>query len=124
MVTTGRHSVLSISLFLFLMAANNSDTLSRPEKIKPNISYYAEEFTIKGNIAELGEERNYEEVFKNYEYFETIYDEQERPSIFRAYKRGEITRTERYFYNSNGELVKKEIAEQGKPLKTLHFKTE
>ncbi len=106
------------------MTSFTIDTQARPENIKPNLSYYADDFTVKDGVSELGEEKNYEEVFKNYEYFETIYDEQRRPSIFRAYKRGKVIRTEHYFYNNDGKLIKKEITQKDKPTETMPFNTE
>jgi len=113
-----------ISFSLLLIAGSTDVALSRPEIIKPGLSYYADDFTTKDNISELGEEKNYEEVFKNHEYYEATYNKQKRPSMFRIYKKGEIIQTERYFYNKDGELVKKEIVKDGEPAEVIHFTTE
>ncbi len=122
--TKKKHTILHTSFLLIFMTGISSDAISRPENIKPDLSYYADDYTFKENIAELGEEKNYEEVFKNYEYYETIYDEERRPLLFRAYKRGDIIWTEHYFYGDNGKLIKKEITKHGKPEKIIHFKPE
>jgi len=113
----------TLALFsLFLLSAGfYSGVNAEPEHIKPNQPYYADEFTMDGEIARLGEERNYEEVFKNYEYYEAIYDELKRPVIFRAYRRGEEAWSERYFYDPQGKLIKKEIVREGKPTETRRF---
>ncbi len=112
--------LLFVSLTLFGTGLSG-DAFARPERIKPNQPYYADEFTREGEIAELGEERNYEEVFKNYEYYEAVYDEQQRPALFRAYRRGEVDWTERYFYDEQGRLIRKELIRQGKPVEVQRF---
>ncbi len=114
-----RYTLLGLAFVLAASMAENG--IARPERIVPNQPYYADEFAMEGEIAELGEERNFEEVFKNYEYYEAIYDERERPILFRAYRRGEILWTERYHYDEQGKLIKKEIIRQGKPPETIHF---
>jgi len=80
-----------------------------PYKIKAGISYYSDEYmTIKG-LSELGEEKNYEEVYQNYNYYEAVFDSQERIVIFKAYKRGVIEFSETYYYGSDGHPTKKII---------------
>ncbi len=119
---TNKHlKSLCITLFVLLGTALCGDIAAKPERIKPNQPYYADEFTRDGEIAELGEERNYEEVFKNYQYYEAIYDEQERPTLFRAYRRGEPEWTERYFYDEQGKLIRKVVERPGKPAEILRF---
>ncbi len=80
---------------------------AKPPNIKPNLSYYSENYSLSGNQYELAEEKNLEEVFKNYNYYEAIYDELGRVRIFRAYKRGEIDFSEVYFYDNAGNLIHK-----------------
>ncbi len=121
-MTNFKATTLAAISLLLLMTGFSGETLSRPENIKPGLSYFADEFTVNESVAELGEEKNYEEVFKNYEYYEMIYDEQKRPAVFRAYKRGEVVSTEYYFYGNDGKLFKKELKEPGKPAKIIHFR--
>lgn len=109
-------SIVFISLLLAVLPVKAG---ARPAKIKPGIAYYADDYTVKEGIAELGEERNYEEVYKNYEYYEAFYDEQDRIKIFRAYKRGEVVWEERYFYHPDGSAAKKEVMKKGKPRETV-----
>lgn len=108
-----------LAIFLVLAFSGFSD--ARPERIKPGISYFSEDYTTKNNVSDISVEKNYEEVFKNYEYYEAVYDELKRVKIFRAYKRGEIILHEKYFYDPNGKLAKKEVTDSKNKLKTITF---
>ncbi len=110
---------LLLAVFILMAAAGLSE--ARPERIKPGLSYYSEDYRTAGNVSDIAEEKNYEEVFKNYEYYEAVYDDKKRVKIFRAYKRGEVILTERYFYRPDGRLSKKEITDSKNKLKTITF---
>ena len=110
---------LLLAAFILLAAAGLSE--GRPERIKPGLSYYSEDCITKGNVSDIAEEKNYEEVFKNYEYYEAVYDDKKRVKTFRAYKRGEIVLTKRYFYRPDGRLAKKEITDSKSSLETITF---
>ena len=110
---------LLLTIFIILTAADFSE--ARPEKIKPGLSYYSEDYTTKNNVSDIAEEKNYEEVFKNYEYYEAVYDNKKKVKIFRAYKRGEIIFTELYFYRPDGRLAKKEVTDSKSRVKTITF---
>ena len=112
-------SRLLLSILILLAAAGLSE--GRPERIKPGLSYYSEDCITKGNVSDIAEEKNYEEVFKNYEYYEAVYDDKKRVKIFRAYKRGEILLTERYVYRPDGRLAKKEITDSKSRVETITF---
>ncbi len=107
---------LSFLVILTLRAYAN------PENIKPGSSYFSDDYSVKGKISQLGEEKNFEEIFKNYEYYEAIYDERGRISIFKIYKRGEVILTEEYSYNPDGKSGKKKIVEEGKSVKVVPLK--
>ncbi|MBE9537171.1 MAG: hypothetical protein IMF07_08325 [Proteobacteria bacterium] len=101
-------------IILYLAFAKTA--IASPEVIKPGTLYYADEYEIKDNIAHLGAEKNYEEVFKNYNYYEAAYDDQKRLILFRAYKNGEIEWEERYSYHPNGRgLASRKTTRSGKP---------
>ncbi len=91
-----------------------------PEQIEPGIAYYSDDYVVQDNISDLGGEKNLEEVYQNYSYYEAIYDEQKRVVLFRAYKQDAIGRTERYFYK-NGKLIKKEITSEDQPAQVITF---
>ena len=112
-------SRLLLAIFLLLAFSNFSE--ARPERIKPGLSYYSEDCSTKGKVSDISEEKNYEEVFKNYEYYEAVYDDKKRVKIFRAYKRGEILLTERYVYRPDGRLAKKEITDSKSRVETITF---
>ncbi len=108
-------------LTVFSLAAVTTSSPAEPERIRPGISYYSDDYTVKDGIARLGEERNIEEVYKNYEYYEAVYDELKRIVLFRAYKRGEVDWTERYFYDGDGRPLKKEVVRPGLPAKVIRL---
>ncbi len=109
-------------LSTLLIIALASLSQARPEIIKPNIYYYAEDYVNNGEVHDIADEKNYEEVFKNYEYFETQYDAAKRVILFRHYKRGDVIWEERYGYHDNGKLATKEVKKEGKPVEKFTFK--
>jgi hypothetical protein len=80
------------------------------------MSYYSDEFVVAGLVRDLGNEKNYEEVYQLYSYYEAIYDEQERVVIFKEYKRGDLIQTEEYRYRSSGELLERRTLRPGMPV--------
>jgi hypothetical protein len=93
------------------------DASSQPEKIRPGHSYYSDELgesTNQGLVRAPGEEKNYEEVYQFYSYYEFVYDEQERVVLFREYKRGDVIRTEKYSYDDSGALSKRVVSQPGR----------
>ena len=80
-----------------------------PYEIKPGVSYYSDEYTTTNGLSELGEEKNYEEVYQHYNYYEAVFDSQQRVVIFNAYKQGVIEFSESYYYDPGGRLAKKAV---------------
>ncbi|MBW2445454.1 MAG: hypothetical protein JRG83_05975 [Deltaproteobacteria bacterium] len=64
---------------------------------------------------DLAAEKNYEEVYQFYSYYEAIYDAQERVVVFKEYKRAELIRTEEYSYRSSGDLLERRTLRPGVP---------
>jgi hypothetical protein len=95
-------SFLLISISLAWLAPTLA--IARPERIKPGMSYYSDDFVEEGRIRDLAEEKNYEEVYQFYTYYEALYDANARVVVFKEYRRGEVIRTERYRYDAKGEL--------------------
>lgn len=81
----------------------------KPYEIKAGISYYSNEYSTNNGLSELGEEKNLEEVYQNYNYYEAIFDEQGNIVTFKAYKQGVIEFSETYSYDNNGRPIKKVI---------------
>jgi len=98
---------LSAVLFL-LSAVAYSEGEFKPYKITPGISYYSNEYSTENGVSQLGEEMNLEEVYQNYNYYEAVFDEQERMVVFKAYKQGSIEFSETYVYKGedNGPVRK------------------
>ena len=92
---------------------------ARPESIRAGISYYSDELVEDGPVRDIGAERNYEEVFKLYTYYEVLYDTSERVISCLEYKRGEVTRTDHYRYAEDGTLTKHLIEVPGKPAESV-----
>jgi hypothetical protein len=82
---------------------------ARPETIRAGVSYYSEELIENGPIRDIGVERNYEEVFERYTYYEVVYDESERVIRCLTYKRGSVTRKDTYRYAADGSLLEHTI---------------
>lgn len=111
----------SLLLSAILILAMVSTSQARPEKIKSGLSYFAEDYVTTGNVSEITVEKNFEEVFKNYEYFESVYDEKNRVKIFRGYKRGDVILTEHYTYGADGKLKEKKIEREGKATESITY---
>ena len=89
----------------------------QPEKIRPGESYFSDELaepTDQGLVRAPGPEKNYEEVYQFYTYYEFVHNEGKRVVLFREYKRGDVIRTEKYSYDGSGFLTKRTISEPGK----------
>jgi hypothetical protein len=91
---------------------------ARPEKIRPGHSYYSDGARVEGIVRDIGEEKNYEEVYQRYRYYEAVYDEAGRVVLFREYVRGDVIRTEEYRYGPEGALVERIVRKAGAPPET------
>ncbi len=100
--------VLFIALILASPAAFCAGQF-QPYEIKAGFSYYSDEYTARDGISELGEEKNFEEIYQYYNYYEAIFDDQERIVIFNAYEKGVIEFSEAYSYDDDGRLLKKVV---------------
>ncbi len=105
--------LLLLGSFISLVDARRAH--ARPESIRPGVSYYSDDFVAVGLVHDLVAEKNYEEVFQFYSYYEAIYDERGRVVVFKEYRRGELIRTEEYRYHSSGDLLERRTLRPGKP---------
>ena len=113
--------VYYLLMVVSVIAFSTDMSHARPERIKAGISYYSEDYTTKDGISDIGDEKNYEEVFKNYEYYEAVYDEHKRITRFRAYKRGDIVLIENYSYNDDGKISLKQVTDAGGKTTTIKY---
>ena len=94
-------------------AADEGPTPLVPERVKPGIAYYSDESAQAGDVKGLLQEKNLEEVYQNYTYFEARYDAVARVVLFKEYKRGDVVLTEKYSYDAFGRLTKRTVSTQG-----------
>lgn len=92
---------------IILMAGSVSLANSRPEVIRADVPYYSDEYFQQGIVRDIESEKNYEEIYQFYTYYEVVYDSAKRVKIFREYKKGEIIHEEHYQYNKDS--VKRNI---------------
>jgi hypothetical protein len=106
--------LLLLSSYVVLLPAGPAN--ARPARIKPGISYYSDDFVVADLVRDLADEKNYEEIYQFYSYYEAIYDAQERVVTFKEYKRGELIRTDEYRYRPSGNLLERRTLRPGIPV--------
>jgi len=92
---------------------------ARPERIVPGDAYFSQTYTVRAGVSELGVQRNYEEVYMLYTYYEGVYDAKLRMERFRAFERGQVIWEERYFYPPDGSPPYKERTVAGQTPKRI-----
>jgi hypothetical protein len=102
-------------LALCVVFAPAHDARARPETIRAGHSYYSDDYVEAGLVRDIAEEKNYEEVYQFYGFYEAIYDEAGRVVTFREYKRGDPVRTEEYRYAPDGSLLERAVRRPGEP---------
>ncbi|MBW2419405.1 MAG: hypothetical protein JRH19_12715 [Deltaproteobacteria bacterium] len=86
---------------------------ARPERVRPGVSYYSDDYVEEGGVGDLAAEKNFEEVYQFYRYYEASYDGAGRVTLFKEFVRGELVRSEHYRYGEAGELVEKRVHRPG-----------
>lgn len=104
--------ILAVCVFAALASA-------RPESIRAGVSYYSDELVESNSIRDIGAERNYEEVYQSYTYYEVLYDERERVNRCLEYKRGEVIRQDTYRYSADGSLLEHLVEFPGESRKSV-----
>jgi hypothetical protein len=82
---------------------------ARPEIMHEGISYYSNEYFQEGEVKDIVSEKNYEEVYQFYTYYEVIYESAGRVKVFKEYKQGEVIYEEHYQYDDQGVLIKNNV---------------
>ena len=95
---------------VILLMLSTSVAYSRPENIRADMPYYSDDYFEKGVVRDIESEKNYEEIYQFYTYYEVIYDSLERVKIFREYKRGDVIHEEHYQYDQDS--VKRTVVPQ------------
>ncbi len=96
-------------LIFYILILVSSVALARPEIIKEGILYYSDESFQTGVVKDIVAEKNYEEVYQFYTYYEVVYDAEARVKIFKEYKKGEVLFEEHYSYADDGKVTSEKI---------------
>ena len=85
-------------LILCLLSVGCAQTVKIMERISPPIEdhCFLSEFTQEKFPWLEGSCLNYEEVFKNYEYFETIFDKKSQSLVVKRVIKGALSREDKY----------------------------
>lgn len=97
------NNILLAAIFLsqlFLVTVNSSAA----EKCRPKTPYYFSDFNPSAWKVE--DELNYEEVYKNFEYFEVSFNKSCDEITVKRYKKGQLDSSERFKLNTDGTIQK------------------
>jgi len=87
----------------------------RPEVIREGIKYYSDEYFEDGLVKDIESEKNYEEIWQHYTYYEAVYDSQGRVRVFKEYKQGAVIFEAHYRYALDSADVERTVLLPGKP---------
>ena len=91
-------------LVILLVLLNEAFAGMPLPRFAPGTPYYFDEFHPEVTPWTPGPERNFEEVFKNYRYFELIFDDGGSTFTVRHYQQGNLTETKRFRIRDAGSL--------------------
>jgi mono/diheme cytochrome c family protein len=92
-----------------------------PVTVKPDVAFYSDDCGSRGRVRGLLEEKNYEEVYQSYSYFEAWYDRAQRVVEFKEYRRGDVILSESYSYDESGRLSAVLISKRGEKDRRIEF---
>ena len=93
---------------LFLVVTSFSASADSPvEKFTPGTAYYFEDFDSRQQPWKPGQYLNFEEVFKNYQYYEIVLDQGGKEMTVSHYVQGSKKNSEKYLILPDGLLQKK-----------------
>jgi len=104
----GMMGVIGIVTMLYLlMLPLSADAASHAGKFTPGAPYYFDNFDPGQQPWEPGRNLNIEEVFKNYQYYEIVLDQDGKEITVNQYIRGSKAGSEKYLVLPDGALQKK-----------------
>lgn len=97
-------NVITTNLFIAALFSINALAYNSyaAGKCRPNTPYYFSEFNPASWKVE--NELNYEEVYKNFEYFEVFFNRSCDEIAVKKYVKGQLSSSERYKLNPDGSL--------------------
>ena len=114
MISTIQRLTLATLAILTLLSVY-APAYSRSEIVKEGMSYFSDDYMQIDGIKDLAEDKNIEEVYQFYTYYEARYDSSSRVILFKRYKQGEVILEERYLYEGNSSTQgTKEVLAEGK----------
>lgn len=101
--------VSSIAALLLLTTAVAVEAApdAYPEKLKPGLKYYFDNFDPEQKPWNPGRDLNIEEVFKNYQYVEIVLGHDGREITVTHFTQGSKKHTEKYLLMPDGSLLRK-----------------
>lgn len=96
-----RRGIISAVIALTISPAADSSAFY---KCRPETPYYFDEFSPASWSPD--KELNYEEVYRNYEYFEVLFDKGCAGIVVKRYVKGQFSSSDRYRVNNDGTLEK------------------
>jgi hypothetical protein len=93
--------VAAVVFILFSLAASAA---SLAEKFQPGVPYYFENFDPAMKPWDPGQDLNIEEVFKNYDYYEIIFDQSGRELTVNHYLQNGKERSDRFLVKPDQSL--------------------
>lgn len=97
-------SIKSLLAAVLLLAGH----ASADGRLEPGVPHYFDSFNATQRPWKPGQPLNYEEVFKNYQYFEIVVAPSGREITVHRYIRGVEQDSERYVLNPDGSLSRDE----------------
>lgn len=102
-----KRGVKIAAVFAALLLPCAVDAASLAEKYQPGASYYFETFDPARKPWEPGQDLNIEEVFKNYVYYEIVFDKSGREMTVNRYIQNRKEQSKRYRVGPDGALEEK-----------------
>ena len=102
-----KSSHILAAILLLLVFPNASSAAPLADKFTPGTPYYFDHFDPWQKPWEPGQYLNIEEVLKNYQYFEIVFDQDGKGITVYRYLRGNREDTEKYLVLPDRSLQKK-----------------
>lgn len=98
---------LVLAAFFLLALTHAASAASLKDKFAPGTSYYFDDFDPGQQPWEPGQHLNIEEVFKNHQYYEIVFDQDGKVITVTRYIRGDKEGSEKYLVLPDRSLRKK-----------------
>jgi hypothetical protein len=96
-----------LAAILLLIFPNAASAASLGDKFTPGTTYYFDHFDPGHKPWDPGQQLNIEEVFKNYQYYEIVFDQGGNGMTVNRFLRGSRESSEKYLVLPDKSLLKK-----------------